>query len=124
MRNTKNILSEGDMQSWVFTYLQVDLREDSGLLLDNRIGIDCNLSYLSAPLRLRGKLNKYPDVIILDTDEYDTHESCDLYDRKGFTAWGSAIMLELKLLRTSNNINNQKKLWEKDIDKLDLIRDY
>jgi hypothetical protein len=131
MHGRIDVLTEGDMQAWIFHYLQLDLSEAGGGAAEsgcNKIGIHCNpyfLTYRQIEEGIdEGKsiLNKSPDIVILDKEEYSLCPSGSLFKRKGFTAWGSAIMLELKLLRPMYSISHQAEHWKEDIDKLDLLK--
>lgn len=117
--NTKMVLTEADLQAWIFHHLQYDLRKESGWgdkTNSKQIGIHCNPSLLDEANLLR----KAQDSTILDKHAYAVDSSGSLYPRKGYTLWGSSIIiLELKLFR--NNHRESQDLiekWKEDIDKL------
>ena len=121
--NSQMILTEGDLQAWIFHDLLYHLCnfEKEPSLGDTTnspaIGIHCNLSFLDS----NGKLNKLPDIILLDKKEYNEYKvnsSGHLDRRKGYVLWGSSILIELKLFRTISYENQHIHYWKKDIDKL------
>jgi hypothetical protein len=119
--NTKMVLTEGDLQAWIFHHLVCDLRKESGwgYKTDGKqIGIHCNPSFLNTD----DKLRNIPDVVILDKQEYSVESTGDLYPRKGYTLWGSSIMLELKLFRTIHSETEKLEEWKQDINKLVRLR--
>jgi hypothetical protein len=61
-----------------------------------------------------------PDISIFNRDEYTIGPEGELTDRKGFTFWGSSILIEIKLCRGCRKFNVADALY--DITKLDLIR--
>lgn len=121
--NTKMVLTEADLQAWIFHHLLHDLRKESGWgdkTNSKQIGIHCNPYLLDEAYFLK----KAPDIIILDKQAYDVDSSGSLYSRKGYTLWASSIIiLELKLFR--NNHRESQDLiekWKEDIDKLMNLR--
>ena len=116
--NTKLVLTEADLQAWIFHHLLYDLRKESGWgekTNSKQIGIHCN-PYLLGEAYM---LTKIPDIIILDKQAYDVDSSGSLYSRKGYTLWGSStIILELKMFRTIHRESQEIDKWKKDIDKL------
>jgi hypothetical protein len=121
--NSQMILTEGDFQAWVFHDLLYHLCnfEKEPSLGDTTnspaIGIHCNLSFLDS----NGKLNKLPDILLLDKKEYNEYKvnsSGNLDRRKGSVLWGSSILIKLKLFRTIHYENQHIHYWKKDIDKL------
>ena len=120
--NTKMVLTEADLQAWIFHHLLYDLRKESGWgdrTNSKKIGIHCNTSLLNEEYKLR----KVPDIIILDKQAYNVDSLDSLYPRKGYTLWGSSIIiLELKLFRTNHSESQQIVEWKEDIDKLMNLR--
>ncbi|OYQ63348.1 hypothetical protein B9G53_17390 [Pseudanabaena sp. SR411] len=120
--NTKMVLTEADLQAWIFHHLLYDLRKESGWgdkTNSKQIGIHCNPSLLGEAYLL----TKVPDIIILDKQTYDVNPSGSLYSRKGYTLWGSSIIiLELKLFRTNHSESQKIIEWKKDINKLKDLR--
>ncbi|NUN66124.1 hypothetical protein HCU40_15510 [Pseudanabaena biceps] len=120
--STKMVLTEADLQAWIFHHLLHDLRKESGWddeTNSKKIGIHCNTYLLNEEYQLR----KVPDIIILDKQAYDVDPSGSLYSRKGYTLWGSSIIiLELKLFRTNHSESQKIVEWKKDIDKLMNLR--
>lgn len=116
--NRKMILTEADLQAWIFHDLLCNIGKESGLE-DNpnskAIGIHCNPSFLGS---IGGNLTIVPDIVIFDKKEYDVDSSDELCKRKGYSFWGSSIVLELKLFRTHHSEVTQLKKWKEDIDKL------
>ena len=120
--NSKMILTEGDLQAWIFHDLLCNLEKEYNLEDETNskaIGIHCNPRFLNISEHLRIE----PDIVILDKTEYDVYRLGALYSSKGFTMWGSSIMLELKLFRTIHYENQHIHYWKKDIDKLRNLKD-
>ncbi len=110
------ILTEADLQSWIFYCLQNDLEQaGSGDLCTGDVGVHCNVAFLDEG---KSQLNKRPDIILLDKKEYSSNSSGALYKRKGFTVWGSAIMIEIKLCRGISCSSRKLRSWKEDIKKL------
>jgi hypothetical protein len=121
--NSKMILTEADLQSWIFYHLQHFLRvhlESDGATDNGRFGVHCETSLLNENKKLQIK----PDVIIIAKEDYSVvPESNDsLCRRKGYSFWGSSIPIELKILRRYNNSKNEYRKWKYDIDKLNRIK--
>jgi hypothetical protein len=121
--NSKMILTEADLQSWIFCYLQRFLADDlevDGATDNGRFGVHCETSFLNENEKLQIK----PDVIIIAKEDYsvDPKLNDSLYRRKGYSAWGSSIPIELKILRTYNTPGNEYRKWQYDIDKLNRIK--
>ena len=115
--NSQMILTEGDLQAWIFHDLLCNLEKEYNLEDETNskaIGIHCNPRFLNISEHLRIE----PDIVILDKTEYDVYRLGASYSSKGFTMWGSSIMLELKLFRTIHYENQHIHYWKKDIDKL------
>jgi hypothetical protein len=123
--NHINLLTEADMQAWMFHYLLSDLCSDATDDAEgdaSKICIHCCTPYLDDKLRDGGNLRKVPDITILDRREYSIDPQSELFSRKGFTVWGSAIMLEIKLHRPIYSTAALMSNWKADIDKLSGIR--
>jgi len=121
--NSKMILTEADLQSWIFCYLQKTLVDDlifRGATDNGHYGVHSQTSFLDKDRRLQLR----PDLIIIEKQEYSVHsESNDsVYWRKEYSAWGSSIPIEIKFLRTCYNLKNEYRKWQKDINKLHLIK--
>jgi hypothetical protein len=120
--NAKMVLTEADLQAWIFHCLLHDLRKEISFGDETnikKIGIHCNTYLLDEEDMLR----KVPDIIILDNQAYDVNPSGTLYSRKGFTLWrSSTIILELKLFRTIHSESQHINGWKDDIDKLAHLR--
>jgi hypothetical protein len=121
--NSKMILTEADLQSWIFCYLHSYLVGDTviGGATDNGgFGVHSQTSFLDDERKLRIK----PDLVIIAKQEYSVSpdSSDSLCWRKGYSAWGSSIPIELKILRTCYNPKNEYRKWQKDINKLHLIK--
>jgi hypothetical protein len=114
--NSKMILTEKDLQARIVAQLLRDLGakygSTDGSMLD-KIGIHCELSFMH-----NGQLRLYPDIAILDTQGYSVDRNGELYQRKGYTVWGNAILIELKLRKSQSSGRSGLDSWEKDIDKL------
>jgi hypothetical protein len=120
--NSKMILTEADLQSWIFCYLQRFLADDlevDGATDKGCSGVHCHPSVKDENQQLRIK----PDIVIFAKSEYSVSPSSDddLLIRKGFYSWGTSILMELKILRTSYNIETEFRKWKKDINKLGSI---
>lgn len=91
--NSQMILTEGDLQSWIFHDLLCNLEKEYNLEDETNskaIGIHCNPRFLNITRHLRIE----PDIIILDKKEYSVNSSGSLSRRrKGYDFWGSSIVL-------------------------------
>lgn len=119
------ILTEADLQSWIFCYLQRSLVDNpmfGGATDKGHFGVHSQISFLGE----NKKLGLRPDLIIIAKTEYSVApESSDgLYKRKGYSAWGSSIPIELKILRICSNEKNEYGKWQEDIDKLHQTKSY
>ena len=109
----KLIITEGDLQSLVFT----ELVRDPGIL-DREIDVHNQINYLKE----NGALGNLPDIVLLPPSAYSVDADGELHDRKGYTVWGSSIAIQLKLLR-SRRQNGFIESVEEDFDKLKQIRE-
>jgi hypothetical protein len=110
------ILTEADLQSWTFYRLISDLEElGQGRVGAGEAGLHCNIAFLD---QINGNLSMRPDVVLLDKKEYSANSSGELHRRKGYTLWGSSIMIEIKLLRANMQASSALESWKQDLDKL------
>jgi hypothetical protein len=109
----KLVLTEGDLQSWIFSELVKD-----ATLSHKGLHIHCHFNYL----KNETKLGNIPDIVIIPLNAYDIDSNGNLYNQKGYTVWGDSIALELKLIR-SHRKDGIASAVRKDLDKLKSIRE-
>ena len=103
----KLIITEGDMQSLVFS----EVFRDPGIL-DREIDVHNQINYLKE----NGALGNLPDIVLLPPSAYSVDTNGELHDRKGYTVWGSSIAIQLKLLRSHRHdgfIESVKEYFDK-----------
>lgn len=110
----RKFLTEHDLQAWIFRELIAKLNMS---MADSVLGIHCQTRFLDSD-RL---LHLEPDIAIFNSDEYTIEPDGALTKRKGYTFWGSSILIEIKLLRGCRKIALLDSIL--DIDKLSLIRE-
>ena len=108
----KLIITEGDLQSLVFTELVHDPE-----ILDREIDVHNQINYLKE----NGALGNLPDLVLLPPNAYSVDTNGELHDRKGYTVWGSSIAVQLKLLRSHRHDGFLESV-EDDFNKLKQIR--
>jgi hypothetical protein len=109
----KQIITEGDLQSWIF----VELVKDHSILASG-VHVHSQINYLKED----SSLGHLPDIVLLPSSAYSVDSSGELHDRKGYTVRGSSIAIEIKLLR-SHRRDGFVSSVEEDLAKLKRIRD-
>jgi hypothetical protein len=109
----KLVVTEGDLQSWIF----VELAEVS-TIRESDVHVHMQINYLKDD----DSLGHVPDIVLLPSSAYSVNPDGGLYDRKGYTVWGSSIAIELKLLRSHRSDGFTISVKE-DFVKLQRIRD-
>ena len=113
-QDPKKLLTEHDLQAWIFRDLvtKLDIADTK-----SNLGVHCQTRFLDSNRLLQIE----PDIAIFNSDEYTIEADGALTKRKGYTLWGSAILVELKLVRGCRKVALLDAMF--DIDKLNLIRD-
>jgi len=89
--NPVDILCEADLEVKICAKLATDIKN----IQIEDIHVRTQIPFLNKNRKLR----HIPDIVLLDKTHYSLDATSELYPRKGFTHWGSAIVLELKLMR-------------------------
>ena len=110
----KRILTEADLETWIQKALihTLDIGNE-----DSLFGVHAQARFLDS----YGELKIIADLVVFRNDEYTLDEDAGLTKRKGFTASGSSIVIEIKFGRGCRRIGMTELL--EDIDKLSEIRD-
>lgn len=111
--HAKQLLTEYDLQSWVFIALAKQLQIDSP---DSLLGLHCQSQFLKND----ANFGFVPDLTVLNLDEYSIAPDGTLYGKKGHTIWGDSILIEIKLHRGHRPFRKRDAL--KDIRKLADVR--
>ncbi|MBK1829525.1 hypothetical protein JIN77_02210 [Verrucomicrobiaceae bacterium R5-34] len=114
--NDKLILTEADLEFRVCAEL---LNSNIQAIDDSAVHIHAQTNFL----KTNDKLGWKPDIVLIPSAQYTVSEDGDLTHRKGYTHWGSAIALELKVLRKNHNTPTILKSVVGDLEKLSQIRD-
>lgn len=112
-KDPKKFLTEHDLQAWIFRELVTKLDISAG----QNLGIHCQTRFLDQ----NNNLLLEPDIAIFNQDEYTIGSNGSLTNRKGYTFWGAAILIEIKLIRECRRLPLYKALA--DIEKLAQIRE-
>lgn len=110
------ILTEADMEARIYSKL---LNSQIVSLKDGKVHIHAQLRFLNQD----GNLHDCPDIFLIPTEDYSVSPKGALFQRKGYTHWGSAIVLELKLFKTQDKESRFVDKVKEDINKLKRIRE-